>query len=371
MANVLIVSWSAVPFTKTASAFLSEDLKRVLSDHKVIVLGDGPDGHHENNSYFVSSELNYQGKGKRFLKPLRWSKLKKVKSVIDSVVIKEKITTVIAVFPEELFSYAAYLSAKKNKLTFIPYFHNTYLENRNGINLRIAKKIQPKLFSADKVLVTSDGLRKFYEKKYPNVSFDVLRHFLFEPILKTPLNSKTDKITFFFLGTINDSNLDATRFFCDTIKGHSTIHLNISSSVPQNILKRNGILNENVHYLGFVENLEDEYAKSDFMLLTHGFSGGFSDEEYETIFPTKTVEMLRSGKPIFALSPENSFLTDFIKERECALLTTVKDKNEVLEKIVNLKSNLDQKLLLIKNAQKTFELFNPKNAKEVLNKYIK
>lgn len=371
MANILVVSWSALPYTKTASAFLAEDLKKVLSDENVFLLGEGPDGHELEKSYFVSTELKYQGKGKRFLKPLRWRKLKKVQAVIKRIIEKEKITTIIAIFPDELFSYAAYLEAEKHNINFIPYFHNTYLENRSGINLKIAKKVQPRLFSSKTVLIISDGLKKFYTQKYPEVNFDVLRHFLFEPLIKDePLQKNAEKINFFFVGTINDSNLDATRFFCDAIKGHPKIQLNISTSVPENVLKGNGILNSNVNYLGFVDNLEDEYHKSDFMLLTHGFTGGFSPEEYKTIFPTKTVEMLRSGKPILAISPENSFLTEFLRENKCCLLYTQKDKKGIINSIVDLKENKEKEQIIVENAQKTFEMFNPKRAKEVLSKYI-
>lgn len=371
MENTLVVSWSAMPFTKTASAFLAEDLKQVLSDTKVIVFGEGPDGATDKENFFVRTELKYQGKGKRFLKPLRWFNLKKVEARIEEAVIQEKIQNIIAVFPDEIFTYAAYKVAKKHNLNFVPWFHNTYLENRSGIDLKMAKKIQSKIFSAENVLVISDGLKDFYTQKYPGVNFQVLRHFLPFPEMNFPLKERGDKIIFFFVGTINDSNLDATRFFCNAIKGHPSIELRISTSVPESVLKGNGVLNENVKYLGFVEDLDKEYENSDFMLLTHGFTGGFSETEYKTIFPTKTVEMLRSNRPIFALSPENTFLSNFLKEKQCCVLTTQKDKGLVITQIEETYNNQEKKLELITNAKESFKLFSLKGAETELTKYLK
>ncbi len=370
MANILVVSWSAIPFTKTASAFLAEDLKIVLPKHNVIVLGEGPDQSNEKGNIFVETELKYKGKGKRFLKTLRWLKLSKATSKIDKVINDNKIDQVIGIFPDEIFIYAAYKAALKNNIPFTPWFHNTYIENRNGLDLILAKNVQSKIFNSKNVLVISDGLKEFYQEKYPKVNFQVLRHFLPFPQMNFEEKTPSEKITFFFVGTINDSNLDATRYFCNAIKGEVNIELRISTSVPEATLRNNGVLNDNVKYLGFVEDLNKEYEKSDFMLLTHGFTGGFSETEYKTIFPTKTVEMLRSDKPIFAISPENTFLTAFLREKNCCVLNTKKDKNALLKKIKE--SHLDSKMKseIVSNAKSTFELFSIKNAEKSFEKFL-
>lgn len=371
MANILVVSWSAIPYTKTASAFLAEDLKIVLSNHNVTALGEGPNNSNEKGNLFVETELKYKGKGKRFLKIFRWLNFAKVVKKIENAIIDNNIEHIIGIFPDEIFINAAFKAAKKHNINFIPWFHNTYVENRTGIDNYIAKKVQRNVFSSKCILVISDGLKEFYQQKYPSNNFEVLRHFLPFPQMDFEKKIPTQKITFFFVGTINDSNLDATRFFCDSIKGEPNIELRISSSVPESTLKNNGILNENVKYLGFVEDLEKEYEKSDFMLLTHGFTGGFSETEYKTIFPTKTVEMLRSDRPIFAISPENTFLTQFLKEKDCSILITNKDKNDLLSRINEAHKDIENKSKIVSNAKSTFKVFSIKNAEASLERYLK
>jgi len=368
MANILVVSWSALPYTKTASAFLAEDLKKVLSNHNVFLIGEGPDNTNDNNNFYVNTQIKYDGKGKRFLRPLRLLKIRKVKKLINRIICEQNIDSIIGIYPDEIFQMAGYLASKEHKIKFIPYFHNTYLENVFGLNVIPAKRIHSKIFESPEILVISDGLKNFYEKKYSN-KFTCLRHYSFEEKLhhETLKRDSNSDINFFFVGTINDSNLDATRFFCEQIKG-SKIKLNISSSISKEQLLRNGIINENVNYLGFVQDLSEEYGKNDFMLLTHGFKGEFSDAEYQTIFPTKTVEMLRSGRPIVCFSPENSFLTEFIRERNCAKIYTTKAPFvEDIYKLLNNENNLTQ---FVNNAQDTYDLFSPNSAKKVLESVI-
>ena len=43
-------------------------------------------------------------------------------------------------------------------------------------------------------------------------------------------------------------------------------------------------------------------------------------DEFRTIFPTKTIEYLISGRPILAHSPADAFLTKFLVENDCALV---------------------------------------------------
>ena len=52
-------------------------------------------------------------------------------------------------------------------------------------------------------------------------------------------------------------------------------------------------------------------SEADILFLLHGFTGSFSPEEYQTIFPTKTIEYLISGRPILAHTSPGCFLTRF------------------------------------------------------------
>ena len=60
-------------------------------------------------------------------------------------------------------------------------------------------------------------------------------------------------------------------------------------------------------------------ALADVLLLPHGFSDpNFAAEEVLTIFPTKAIDYLASGRPMLAHSPPDSYLTRFLLENDCA-----------------------------------------------------
>jgi len=46
----------------------------------------------------------------------------------------------------------------------------------------------------------------------------------------------------------------------------------------------------------------------------------FAQEEIKTIFPTKTIEYLISGRPILAHLPADCFLAEFLRSHDCALI---------------------------------------------------
>ena len=56
-------------------------------------------------------------------------------------------------------------------------------------------------------------------------------------------------------------------------------------------------------------------GQADVLFLPHGLTGSWAAEEYRTIFPTKTIEYLISGRPILAHTPPDRFLTRFSRAR--------------------------------------------------------
>ena len=103
------------------------------------------------------------------------------------------------------------------------------------------------------------------------------------------------------------------------------------------------------------------------MLLPHGIDGLRSEFEYKTIFPTRTIPLLFSGKPILAHSPEGSFLNEFLYKNQCAVIVAEKNKQKLLKACHELIGNKGLRLSLVENAFKASSQFE---LKEVANKIL-
>ena len=95
----------------------------------------------------------------------------------------------------------------------------------------------------------------------------------------------------------------------------------------------------------------------DICILTHGFTGGYGEVEYKTIFPTRTIPLLLSGKPILAHSPEGSFLNDFIQEHRCAHLVDRAEEEAIIEGLEKISGDLDYQQRLAAQAAETARMF--------------
>jgi glycosyltransferase involved in cell wall biosynthesis len=101
-------------------------------------------------------------------------------------------------------------------------------------------------------------------------------------------------------------------------------------------------------------------ALCDVMLLPHGFTGPYHPVEYETIFPTKTIEYLISGRPILAHTPPGAFLTRFLRDHDCALVVDTPDHAAVLAAVQRLLTDAPLRARLVRNALKAAEQFQVK-----------
>ena len=91
-------------------------------------------------------------------------------------------------------------------------------------------------------------------------------------------------------------------------------------------------------------------GQADILLLPHGFSGSLSQVEYSTIFPTKTIEYLISGRPILAHTPPGAYLTRFLKQHDCALVVETPDPAALAVAIRRLRTDGSLRSRLVRNA---------------------
>lgn len=377
--KILLVSWSVLP-NKGGSSIIVENLARNFSNAEMIVLGSKQ--LFQNNSlhrpsttarfeYFFS-ELSLFGRGARYFEWFRKWRFQPLVKAIKKMIRQEQIDYVIGIYPNDYYCHAACRAAQALQVPFSTYFHNTYIENTAIKNPR-AKEIQAEIFdTARHIFVMSKGMEDFYKEKYQLDKFIPLVHTFNEyPDTKAMTGIPgTDKQRYQLvaIGNFNESNMEATRRFVDTIKTHPRFSLSLYTHVPKMLLKMRGLDVEAIDYKGFVDpdKVHSVLQNYDIMVLTHGFTGGYGPIEYQTIFPTRTIPLLLSGKPIIAHAPDHSFLNHFIKKNNCAALIEQADPQAILNTLDKVASDLDYQKQLVAAARETAaQFYGPEVARQL------
>jgi len=369
--KILLVSWSTLP-ALGGSSVVVENLARNFSKEEMVVLGsreafpkptpqrhqDGPDFH-----YFFS-ELYFFGRGYRYFVWFRKWRFRPLVRRIKKLIKEEKITHVVGVYPNPFYCYAACLAAREVSIPFSAYFHNTYVDNV-AITAPEARKIQDEIFAeAEAIFVMSKGMQAFYGEKYKLGKFVPLVHTFaeFPPAEQLTGAPGTDKELYKLvaIGNFNESNLDATRRLIAAIKDKPKYQLHLFTHVPLVLLRSRGIDTDAIVYEGFAPDdvFQARLQEFDIAVLTHGFTGGYGEIEYRTIFPTRTIPLLLSGKPLFAHSPAGSFLNDFIVENECAELVDIPEEAAIIKVLDRIADSVARQEELISAARKTAEQFH-------------
>ena len=260
--------------------------------------------------------------------------------------------------------FAGYLASKSLKAPFYSWFHNSFVDNRQGIMKLFGKWLQKKVFEHSKKIFTiSDGLSEFLKEKYPSYNFYTLKHgFKIPKSNHEPFIPRQDgKLNFAYTGSLNESCREASVRLCKAIISNHDYTLNIYTGFNQDLFRKYGIEGENVKHHGFIsqKEFERELAKNDILLLPHGFDGARTDAEYKTIFPTRTITLLYSDKPILCHSPKGTFITKFIEDNNCATLVTNKSEEEIKGAIENIISDINatnQKIVNSIKASKQFDV---------------
>ncbi len=305
----------------------------------------------------------------------RWFSARSLKKQIRKIVLDEQCDCILAIFPDELFMYCAYSVSQDLGLPFFTWFHNTYLDNRRGVLKLLAHFLQPKFFlSATCNFVISDGLRRFYEGRYPSTDFVTLLHGFDVPKRNfIPYELPSEKVRFLFSGTLNHSCLDAAlRLFEAIVKGKNH-ELHIFTG-DLSFFRRHDFGGENVFFHNFLP-LDEFVAKLtsfDVLLLPHGFEGDRSEAEYRTIFPTRTIPLLYSNRPILVHSPRDCFLTRFFIENNCGVVVTEKSEQQLVQAIDVLKTDAVKSHEVVKNALAVSKLFEVSHVRtEIMNRVLR
>jgi hypothetical protein len=264
-------------------------------------------------------------------------------------------------------------------LPFSSYFHNTYLDNA-AINRHRATEIQAKLFErSEHIFVMSEGMKRYYDEKYGLGKFVPLHHTFEEyPPQEnsiSELGRTSNKTRLVLYGNFNESNLEATRRFVDSAKQGSCYEVNLYTDVPKMLLRQRGVDTGAIVYRGSLSHLSfpqlfAELRKFEIIVLTHGFDGAYGDVEYRTIFPTRAIPMLLSGRPMLVHSPPGAFLTAYFRENDCAEVVDVPSQDAILAALNRLDTDPGLRAKLVTRAKDAAEQFYGPKVADTLRTYV-
>ncbi len=374
--RILLLSWG-VPPEPSGSAVIVGNLARQFTRDEMIVTGERPFGRAGMMWRADWAQLTYSIKGwppgRRGARWWRWLQLPWLVLRCLWLVRKHQCTSILVVFPREDFLLAGYLAARWSGAKLFPYFHNTYVENRTGLSLHFARWLQACVFAqASHVFVMSEGMVELYRERYPHLKCSVLPHSVNEAVPAfAPPPEPRSPLRFVICGNINESCREATVRVCEAIGQVDGASLTFVSGMAGSSLKRLGVLREGVrHETVSRDQVLRRLRDADVVVLPHGFRGALAHEEYDTIFPTKTIEYLICGRPILAHAPAGCYLARFLTEHDCALLVTEPSVSALLQAVERLRADQALRAHLVRNALRAAERFDARRVAGLLRGHL-
>lgn len=335
---LLIVSWSVFP-QQVAMSVLVHNMACHLGDHCVVV-GEKPSDTKEWGSvnyplYHIDPYVIPIQRGRQYSK---WLSFRRSLKQLKSIIAKHNCCAILAAFPDEYYTNLARKASLHFDIPFYPWFHNTYLENRSGGLLRLARYLQPKFFKdANLVLSISDGLTSYYRREYENTNFSTLLHAFNIPHVDHQhysLKGK-EKITFAYTGSFNESCRDAAVRLAKAILSQPNYELHIFGKKNAQQFEKYGINIDQTVVYGFLpdEEFNAKLRACDIMLVPHGFTGARSEVEYNTIFPTRTIPLLYTDRPLLVHSPAEAEYTKWCISNNISYVVTSRSQDDIISQV--------------------------------------
>jgi hypothetical protein len=231
-------------------------------------------------------------------------------------------------------------------------------------------ELQQQIFRKTKnIFVISDGLRDLFNEKYKTSSI-ILRH-----IYNGAQNTSFEEINnrqAFYCGSIYGINFNSLRRASQALANEG-YDFNISTITNYYYLLRKNIVKskKQIKFIPEVSEFLSHLNKQQILIVALDWpdESTIHKDELSTIFPTKMMEYLSSGRPILAHCPENYFLAKFIINNSCGLVSSdpsIENLSHVLRKLNN--SSLCKELG--QNAINSSSIFRGENTSLLLYKTL-
>lgn len=371
LAPTLVISWSS-PRIHTGSGVIVRNLMRCFSADEVAIVSEYAEGEDEqlwSGQLPRVHVLNPFVDGvTRRRSTARWLRVSNMVASVKDIARDMRAERILTLFPDDYHLYLGYRCSKDLGIPLYTWFHNTYLDAKQGYGRILAHWLQPAVFRHSRLnMVMSDGMLEFMSRRYPGVSFETLQHGFSIPqvdpdaIAQSVRLPVSGPVKFCYSGNLNQSCADATRRIVASLASRPGFELHVYLLNPRHHWDRLGVDCSKVHFHQPVSSLE-RFAQAlqsyDVLLIPLGITGSMPAVEYQTIFPTRTIPLLTSGRPILAHAPADSFLARFLRERDCAFVADRGEQQHLLSVIDEMLGDPEGCRLKVRNAARAARYFD-------------
>lgn len=239
-----------------------------------------------------------------------------VRNFLTSHIRRYRPDVLFIPFPEINFFVPSYEVAIANKLPYYVHMHDLWQENYapGTWKRKLADKWEEKIIrGATRVLCMNEVQAEHYRKKYNISNIYILPHTItpesFADGKKSLISPGLTEKTVLFVGTVSDMmNADALRQFSKAIQLlPPDIKILFCSSATKETMAANGIDTSRME-MRFVSRAEVQQLQSSAHILFAPLSfKNCAQDEVRTVFSTKLLEYMVSGRPILVFAPPDSF----------------------------------------------------------------
>lgn len=222
---------------------------------------------------------------------------------------------VLGVYPREDYFVAGFRAATDLGVPFYAYMHDLWAENMPPASAlrRFAEQWEPIILRrSHRILCMTEAMQEYYGKKY-GIHADLLPHTVRErdylEALAEPRPAKMAKPTVLFVGAVSPAmNLDALRVLASASELlPQDYEMLFCTSMDLASLTRAGIVSSRLKAT-YVSRAEVQHLQSQAHVLVAPLSHkNCCREEVQTVFSTKLLEYLVSGRPIVIFAPDGSY----------------------------------------------------------------
>ena len=371
--NILFVTTFYPPNNTGASVVMSNLIKELDQDtvYGVVTWANSYKDKDETiNGKIVHKLFNFQ----YLFNPRLWFFVRRFtfnseKRKVIKLIKREKITHVVGVYPDLDFLEVARSASETCGVKFYAYLHDTLAEGLSHKRYKnIAKVVQQKIFdTSHKIFVMSEGMKDLYKDKY-NVETTPVLHSFSEEVEEKELNNETVEKSIFWGGAIYAINKETVKRVHAACK-ELDYTLTFSAANTPEKLDNLGFENKNIKILPFLsrEDYITTVGNQQALLLSIDWpdESAVHKDELGTIFPTKTIEYLISGRPILVHCPEEYFLAKFFKKHQCGIVLTDRDPKKIKEQIESVFNDEKKLKEMVANAYKTSKQFHISSVKSI------
>ena len=297
--------------------------------------------------------------------PIIFGQIMMILKAGGKTVKKQNIRKIVSISDYGPALIASYFISKRNEIPLTLFLFDIYKGNHfpfpGGI---LASIFEPKLFAlAEKIIVTNDGTKDFYVKKYGKEMEDkiiVIYNSTFPDLylrLRSPYEPKPP-YKIIYTGKIYWAQMGSLMNLIKAVNEVNDIdvRLDIYSPSPSDYLKKLGFRDsKKVKILKPLppQEIASVQTQADILFLPLSWNTK-SPDIINTATPGKLTDYLISGRPTLIHAPASSFLVEYAKEREFAHIVDTDNVEELKKGILKLATDKTYADRLIKNAEKTF-----------------